>query len=116
MKELFNLNEDIREFKNVIIYGCGEAGQKMLLKLLQRNIKVSCFADTAPGKVGTFYLNVPVTHINDLLVGKADSAVIACGRHMDQIMKELTKLGFKHLFYDYGNDVDLIHVEKEVWI
>jgi len=112
MQELFCLNERIRDFDSVIIYGAGNAGQTILLKLLQHNVKVACFADSDPEKCGHKFLNIPIVHI-DTLGDKIDSAIIVGGVYAFTVVRELEKRGFRHIFYDYGNDVRIIHLERE---
>ena len=112
MHELFFLNESIRNFVSVIIYGAGNAGQTILLKLLQQNVKVECFADSDPDKCEGKFLNIPIIHI-DRLQDKHELAVIVGGVYAFTVAKELEKRGFRHIFYDYGNDVRIVHLERE---
>jgi len=112
MQELFSLNKNIRDYESVIIYGAGNAGQTILLKLLQLNVKVECFADSDPEQCGSRFLNIPVIHIDDLEC-KQESAVIVGGVYAFSVAQELEKRGFKHLFYDYGNDVRIVHLDRE---
>jgi NADH/NAD ratio-sensing transcriptional regulator Rex len=113
MQNLFNLNEDIRQFDAVIIYGAGAAGQGMLLRLLQENVKVHCFADSDPEKCGTYILNIPVTHIDELADLRETAAMIVLSGYAFPVAKELEKRGWKHLFFDYGNDYGIVHLERE---
>lgn len=113
MKELFCLNNDVLSFDKIIIYGAGMAGSNLLLKLLQHNIKVECFADSDPEKCGKRYLNIPIVHINELTAERERSAMIVSGTYAFTVAAELDKLGFQHIFYDYGNDVNIIHLERE---
>jgi NADH/NAD ratio-sensing transcriptional regulator Rex len=113
MKDLFFINEDIARFENVIIYGAGWAGKNMLLKLLQRDIGVKCFADYDPEKCGTRLLNIPVAHIDELEGMRGDAAIIVSGRFALEVAAELEKRGWAHIFFDYGNEVDVIHLERE---
>ena len=112
MKELFHINRDIFNHKKVIIYGAGVSGKQMLLKLLQRNVKVECFADFDPEKCGKKHLNIPIIHIDDLS-SCTDAAVIICGIHTFHIASELSERGFKHLFFDYANEVGILHLDRE---
>jgi NADH/NAD ratio-sensing transcriptional regulator Rex len=113
MKDLFFLNEEILSYEKIIIYGLGVAGKGVLLKLLQRNVRVECFADSDPEKCGTRYLNIPVVHIDDLIDVRETAAVIVCGGHAFNIAVELEKRGFRHLFLDYANEAGILHLEKE---
>ena len=113
MKELFNLNEDIFGYGKIIIYGAGAAGKQMLLKMLQRNVKIECFADSDPEKCGTRHLNIPVVHIDDLAAEREAAAVIVCGVHTFNVAGELEKRGFRHLFYDCANELGIVHLERE---
>jgi redox-sensing transcriptional repressor len=114
MQELFFLNKSINDFDSVIIYGAGNAGQAVLLKLLQRNIKVDCFADSDPEKCGKKFLNVPIYHIDELQ-DKHGSAIIVAGTYAFKVAEELKKRGYLHIFFDYGNEVRIIHLEREDW-
>jgi NADH/NAD ratio-sensing transcriptional regulator Rex len=114
MKELFFINEEIKQYKYVVIYGAGGAGQNLLLKLWQLNIKVDCFADYNPNICGTKLLNIPIVHINNLPQNyKKDAAVIVCGTYAFEVKPELEKMGYSNLFVDYGNDVRVLHIEKD---
>jgi NADH/NAD ratio-sensing transcriptional regulator Rex len=112
VKTLFKLNEDIREFRRVIVYGVGNAGKKVFLKLLQNNVKVSCFADSDPEKCGRKHLNIPILHIDEL-TDWTDAAVIVCGVYAFPVAKELEKRGFQYLFYDYASEEGILHLERE---
>jgi NADH/NAD ratio-sensing transcriptional regulator Rex len=113
MKDLFFVNEEITHFDKVIIYGSGWAGKNMLLKLLQRDVKVECFADYDPQKCGTRLLNVPVVHIDELNEFRETAAIIVSGRFALEVAAELEKRGWKHIFFDYGNDAEVIHLKRE---
>ena len=112
MQELFPINENIRKYESVIIYGVGKSGKGVLLKLLQYNIKVECFVDASPEKCVSKYLNIPVIHIDDLS-DKKDAAIIVCGIHAFDVARELTNRGFINLFIDYANEIGLVHLERE---
>jgi NADH/NAD ratio-sensing transcriptional regulator Rex len=112
MRELFPLNEDIRNFERVVLYGAGMAGKGLFLRLLQHNVKVDCFADSDPKKCGQKYLKVPIIHIDEL-ADRTDAAVVVCGVYAFPVAGELKKRGFRHLFYDCANDVGIIHLERE---
>ena len=113
MKDLFFINEDILSYEKIIIYGTGQAGKSVLFKLLQRNVKVECFADSNPEKCGARYMNIPITHIDELTEICKDAAVIVSGRYAFIVAAELKKRGFAHLFFDYGNEVNIIHLARE---
>ena len=113
MKDLFFINEEIFGFEKVIIYGAGWAGKNMLLKLLQRDIKVECIADYSPEKCGTRLLNIPVRHIDELAEMRETAAIIVSGRYAFTVAAELEKRGWKNIFFDYGNDVNVIHLKRE---
>ena len=113
METLFCLNEEILNYNKVIIYGAGVAGRGLLLKLLQRNVKVDCFADSYPDNCGIRYLNIPIVHIDDLTPDRETSAIIVSGRYAVEVAEELEKRGFKHLFLDYGNEVGVIHLKRD---
>jgi NADH/NAD ratio-sensing transcriptional regulator Rex len=112
MEELFNLNEKLRKYERIIIYGAGAAGRGVLLKLLQRNIKVEYFADTDPEICGKKYLNIPIVHIDELSESES-TAVIVAGAYAFAVAAELEKRGFGNIFYDYGNEVNIVHLERE---
>jgi NADH/NAD ratio-sensing transcriptional regulator Rex len=112
MRELFRLNEDIRDFERVILYGGAAAGKAVFLRLLQHNIKVNCFADSDPEKCGQKHLNIPIVHIDEL-ADWTDAAVVVCGAHAFTVAKELKKRGFRHLFYDCANDIGILHLERK---
>ncbi|MDR1321142.1 MAG: hypothetical protein LBK56_06910 [Gracilibacteraceae bacterium] len=112
MRELFALNKEIRDFADVIIYGAGNAGKAVFLKLLQRDIKVLCFADSDPEKCGKTHLNIPVVHIDDL-TERRDAAVIVCGAYMFPVERELRKRGFHNLFHDCANEAGILHLERD---
>ena len=113
MKELFFLNNEILDYEKVIIYGAGAAGENMLFKLLQRNVKVECFADSDPEKCGKLFMNIPITHIDKLTEMRGTAAVIVSGRYAFTVAEELEKRGFEHIFLDYGNEVRVIHLARE---
>lgn len=113
MKDLFFINEEIFGFEQVIIYGTGWAGKNMLLKLLQRDVRVMCFADYDPEKCGGKMLNIPIRHIDELYESRGTAAVIVSGRFALEIAEQLEKRGFSHIFFDYGNDVEVIHLKRE---
>ena len=112
MKELFFLNEDILNYEKIIIYGAGMAAKGLLLKLLQRNVKVECFADSYPDNCGARYLNIPIIHIDDLADERETAAVIVSGKYAFNVAEELEKRGFQHLFLDYGSEVGSIHLKR----
>ena len=113
MKDLFFINEDIFSFEKVFIYGAGWAGKNMLLKLLQRDIRVECFADYDPEKCGTRLLNIPITHIDELAGMRETAAIIVTGRFAPTVAAQLEKRGWIHIFFDYGNDAEVVHLERE---
>lgn len=112
MQELFHLNDDIRHYDRVMIYGVGEAGKAVLLKLLQRNLRVDCLIDSDPEKCGGRLLNLPVVHIDELPKAAREDAVVVSGRYAFTVVDELEKRGFRHLFLDYGNEVSMIHLNR----
>lgn len=112
MKELFPLNEETRKYDKIIIYGAGWVGRRVLLKMLQHDIKVECFADTDTEIVGTKLLNVPIVHIDELTELRETAAVIVAGRFAFTVASELEKRGFRHLFLDYGNEANIVHLER----
>jgi hypothetical protein len=113
MKPLFNLNEEIRDFDEVIIYGSGAAGRGIFQKLLQRNVKVYCFADRNPDNCDKSILNTPVKNIIDLTDKFETAAFIVGGLYMREVSQELLKMGVKNLFFDYANEVGVIHLGGE---
>jgi hypothetical protein len=113
MKPLFYLNEDIRGFEYVVIYGCGMAGRGIFQKLLQRNVKVMCFADSNPDNCGQLIWNTPVVHIGELADKYATAAFIVGGGYMHDVSKALTEMGVKNLFFDYMNEAGMIHLGGE---
>ncbi|MDR1397713.1 MAG: hypothetical protein LBJ14_08280 [Desulfarculales bacterium] len=112
MRELFSLNRSIRDFEDVIVYGTGRAGKAVFLKLLQHNVKVCCFADSDPENCGKTHLNIPIVHIGDLS-DKLAAAVVVSGRYAFKIAQELQKMGFRNLFFDYLNEVGVLHLARE---
>ena len=112
MKELFHFNEDIFNYPKVIIFGAGEAGKCVFYKLLQRNVKVECFADSDPEKCGKRFMNIPIVHIDKLTEMRKSAAFIVSGRYAISVADELEKRGFEHLFLDYGNEVRVIHLAR----
>jgi hypothetical protein len=113
MKPLFYLNEDIRAFDEVIIYGSGQAGRGIFQKLLQRNVKVLCFADSNPDNCEQMIWNTPVRHISELAGKYGSAAFIVGGRYMYDVKKALEEMGVRHLFFDYANEVGVIHLGGE---
>jgi NADH/NAD ratio-sensing transcriptional regulator Rex len=113
LKDLFSINEEIYRFETVIIYGAGAAGKNMIFKLLQRDVKVECIADSDPIKCGTKLLNVPVKHIDELTSYCESAAVIVTGWSAPKIAALLKQRGWKHIFFDYGNEVGLVHLNME---
>jgi hypothetical protein len=112
MQELFSLNDNLRDFDSVIIYGTGQAARGIFMKLLQRNIKVECYADSYPDNCGVTILGIPVYHIRELS-DKTDSAIIVGGVYAFQVAAELKKMGFANIFYDFANECNIIHLERE---
>ncbi|MDR1705741.1 MAG: hypothetical protein LBS19_13800 [Clostridiales bacterium] len=112
MEPLVYLNERIKDFESVIIYRKGEAGKAILMRLLQHDIKVECFADPNPGEAERI-LNIPVLHIRDqaVLDMAADTPVIVWGLGLFQAAEELKKLGFRHIFYELAGP-DFIQLER----
>jgi prephenate dehydrogenase len=109
LEPLLVLNESIRKFKSIIIYGTGAAAGTILMMLLERNIKVECFTDGKLDNCNKKYFNLPVYYIKDqsLLSKKEEAAVIISGLFTREIAVELDKLGFKHLFYELIEHVHL---------
>lgn len=110
MQELFFLNERLRGYDAVIIYGAGFSGTGILYKLLQHNVKVYCFADSDPEKCGKRIMNIPVLHIDEL-GDYRDAAVIVGGLYAFTVAAELEKRGFCNLFFDYANEVRALHLD-----
>jgi hypothetical protein len=113
MQPLFYMNEDIRAFDEVIIYGSGQAGTGMFQKLWQRTVKVLCFAESNPDNCGRLIWNTPVTHISELADKYGSAAFIVGGRYMYDVKKTLMEMGVRHLFFDYANEVGVIHLGGE---
>lgn len=114
MEDLFFVNKNLLAYDKIIIYGSGHTGKNMLFKLLQRNIKVECFADSNPDVSGSRFMNVPIIHIDELNHSREEAAIIVCGLYALPVAEELEKRGFKNLFFDYGNEVNIIHIEREM--
>jgi NADH/NAD ratio-sensing transcriptional regulator Rex len=115
LEPLFYLNKHLKDFERVIIYGAGAAGKALLMKMLQYNIKVECFADSNPDKAGRKILNIPIRHIKErevLDMGET-AAVVIGGLHIFDVEPELTELGFRHIFQDLAGP-DYIHLERGV--
>ncbi len=100
-------------YENVVIYGSGVAGQHMLLRLLQHNVKVLCLADSDPERCDKKFMNIPIVHINKLTPLCETAAMIVCGKYAFDVARELEKRGFLHLFFDWGNDAEVIHLKRE---
>jgi FlaA1/EpsC-like NDP-sugar epimerase len=115
LEPLFYLNEHIRSFDHVVIYGAGGAGKGILMKALQHDIKIDCFADSDPDKCGKKILNVPVLHIKDqaVLDMREDAAVIVGGLYVFDVAPELEKLGFRHIF-QYWAGTHYVYLERGV--
>jgi FlaA1/EpsC-like NDP-sugar epimerase len=113
VKALFFLNEDIRKYEKIIIYGAGMAGKNTLFKLLQQNVKPWRFAESDPERCGTRFMNIPVAHIDELASERGSAAVIVSGQYAFELGPKLKKRGFTHLFFDYGNEFGLIHLERD---
>jgi FlaA1/EpsC-like NDP-sugar epimerase len=113
LKDLFFINEEIYGFSSVIIYGAGTAGKNMIFKLLQRDVKVECIADSDPLKCGTKLLNIPVVHIDGLAESRESAAIIVTGRFALDVALQLEMRGWKHIFFDYGNETGIIHLNRE---
>ncbi len=113
LQDLFLINEEICGFETVIIYGAGWAGRNMLMKLLQHDVGVMCFADYDPEKCGKKILNIPVMHIDELQGLRESAAIIVSGRFALEVAAQLEERGFIHIFFDYGNDVEVLHLTRE---
>ena len=113
MKPLFHLNEDIRAYSEIIIYGSGMSGRVTFQRLLQRNVGVLCFADSNPDNCGQLIWNKPVVLIGELTDKFETAAFIVAGRYLGEVSRELEKMGVKHLFFDYGNETNFIHLGGE---
>lgn len=113
MKPLFQFNDDILSYDEIIIYGCGMAARDIFQKLLQRNVKVLCFADSNPDNCGQRIWNIPVVDIKGLTDKYDRAAFIVGGKYLGEVSRELIKMGVKHLFYDYANEVGVIHLGGE---
>jgi NADH/NAD ratio-sensing transcriptional regulator Rex len=85
----------------------------MIFKLLQRDVKVECIADSDSEKCGTKLLNIPVKHIDELTEKRESAAVIVTGWSAPKIAALLEQRGWKHIFFDYGNEIGLIHLNTE---
>ena len=113
MRQLFEISDEIKKYEKIIIYGAVIAGKGVLLKLLQRNIKVLCFADADTEKCGAKHLNIPIVHIDELSGMIENAAIIVAGAYAFYVAGELKKRGFKNIFLDYGNEANIIHMERE---
>lgn len=113
LEPLFHLNENLCKANRIIIYGSGVAAKNIFTKMLQRNIKIECFADSNPDNCGKKIMNHPVFQIKNLLDMCEDSAIIVGGLYMSEVALELEKLGFKNIFFDYTNELGFVHLERD---
>jgi len=115
LEDLFLLNNNIGKYEKIIIYGAGIAGRSLLLELLQRNVKVECFADSNPDRCGERFYNKPVIHIDELLDERERAAVIVSGIYAFEVAAQLERLGFLNIFnyYYFGDGEGAIHLARK---
>jgi hypothetical protein len=102
----------MKDFGRAIIYRKGEGGRAILMRLLQQDIKVVCFADPNP-EDGEKILNVPVLRVKDkaVLDMGGDTPIVVWGMGVFQAAEELGKLGFRHIFHELAGP-DFIQLER----
>lgn len=98
IKMIYNINEEIRKAKKIIIYGSGTSGERLLAQLLYDDVYVDYFCDSNPETWGTKVMNKTVISPNELIKIKNDCAVLVSSVYCEEIYNFLKELGMKKIY------------------
>lgn len=98
MDYTFKLNEEVLK-RPIIIYGAGALGMDCMIELLNLNVYVTCFCDSAKEKQEIKILNKRVISLEELYGMKETHNVIIAAAAFKEIGEMLEVQGVKHLFY-----------------
>ena len=102
-------NEDILKFKNkltelcggtekeIVIFGAGQYGRRLLYELKKRQVKVACFMDNDPQKDGTQIDGIVCRTVDRFVKQKDNIFVIIAQMTCAEALRQIKALGFMHV-------------------
>lgn len=98
IKLIYNVNEEIRNAKKIIIYGAGTSGKRLLSQLVFDGIYVDYFCDSNPSTWGTKVMNKMVISPDKLQDMKNECAVLVSSVYCEEIYESLKKLDIENIY------------------
>lgn len=98
MRMIYQINPEIVNAENVVIYGAGTSGERLLSQLLYDEIYVTYFCDSNPKMWGKKVLNKKVISPDELKEISGKSAVLISSVYWKDIYEELQARGIQNLF------------------
>ena len=85
--------KNLKEYKDVLIFGAGESGSWVQKLLEKYNVKVCCFCDNYSGKWGTVKNGLPVESFQDAIKKYPDCAICIASMWADEIKAQIQMWG-----------------------
>ncbi len=101
VKQLFQINPQIWEFENKVIYGAGKEGQLLYLRLEKENLDIEYFADSNMQLWGQTIMERKVLSLDELKSINKDTAILLSRGYEEQIYEFLIKKGFRNIFLSH---------------
>lgn len=92
VRSLFQINPQIIEFDNKVIYGAGKEGQLLCSRLEKEKINIKYFADSNKQLWGQFIMGRKVLPLDELKNMNRDTAILLSCGYEEQIYEFLTKM------------------------
>lgn len=103
MKPLFIVNQDINNGRKNVIYGAGNTGMDLFVELMNRDVYIDYFCDSAPEKWGISLMNKKVLSIDELEELKGRCNIFVASIYFKEIIAGLEQKGFDNIFYYRNN-------------
>ncbi|MCL2508608.1 MAG: hypothetical protein FWF05_05485 [Oscillospiraceae bacterium] len=113
MKNLFSLNENIRDFEKVILVTSADGVPCAVMKLLHHNIKVDYIGVSSAAEYDAEIFNIPVADFKQLLKTSADAAVVVMSPEAENIVESLERMGFHNIFFDHFSELGVALLQRD---
>jgi len=95
---IYSVNQNLKKFPYVVIYGAGSSGQNLLAQLLCDDVYVHYFCDSDQKKWGEVIMGKKVISPKYLYSLKDEAAVLVSSIYAEEIVTTLTEKGMKNIY------------------
>lgn len=101
VKQLFQINPQIEEFRYKVIYGAGKEGRQLCERLKKEGLDITSFADSNKQLQGQFIMDKKVLSLNELKNMNQQTAILLSCGYEEEIYGLLKKRGINHIFLSH---------------